>query len=325
MDYQTILEKKMPVAYDYSYKDGDELVRRISWADLQNGKWIVDNAVITRNEYETETATDGSVYALIAGCKKLVKAPNVECYKISEDVLSVAELAFKECTKLKELTVPFLINDYELEDALENMPHKNVRVQTYDWSYEHHLNEQQEKEIAEGWTDEAGFVYSKDRKRLLRAPKSFEAYYIPEGVERIERQAFHGCKFEELNIPYTCQLNELPESELPVFGSERVQGAIIEWDRPYAEQDFIEDALYMKDQKIECDEYKVRYSENGKRLLSAGDDFREKEYDVPDGVETICSNAFGLCETFVTLSVPRSIKVIGGSLFGKFGGRIVFR
>ena len=200
MDYQTILEKKMPVVYDYSYKDGDELVRRISWADLQNGKWIVDNAVITRNEYETETAADGSVYALIAGCKKLVKAPNVECYKISEDVLSVAELAFKECTKLKELTVPFLINDYELEDALENMPHKNVRVQTYDWSYEHHLTEQQEKEIAEGWTDEAGFVYSKDRKRLLRAPKSFEAYYIPEGVERIERQAFHGCTFEELNM-----------------------------------------------------------------------------------------------------------------------------
>jgi|GEM_PF-1178297 len=324
-DWETLLEKKMPVAYDYSYKDGDELVRRISWADLQNGKWIVDNAVITRNEYETETATDGSVYALIAGCKKLVKAPNVECYKISEDVLSVAELAFKECTKLKELTVPFLINDYELEDALENMPHKNVRVQTYDWSYEHQLNEQQEKEIAEGWTDEAGFVYSKDRKRLLRAPKSFEAYYIPEGVERIERQAFHGCTFEELNIPYTCQLNELPESEFPVFGSERVQGAIIEWDRPYAEQDFIEDALYMKDQKIVCDEYKVRYSENGKRLLSAGDDFREKEYEVPDGVVTICSNAFGLCETFVTLSVPRSIKVIGGSLFGKFGGRIVFR
>ena len=160
---------------------------------------------------------------------------------------------------------------------------------------------------------------------MLRAPLEFGTYYIPEGVERIERQAFHGCKFEELNIPYTCQLNELPESEFPEFGSERVQGAIIEWDRPYAEQDFIEDALYMKDQKIVCDEYMVSYSENGKRLLSAGDDFREKEYEVPDGVVTICSNAFGLCETFVTLSVPRSIKVIGGSLFGKFGGRIVFR
>lgn len=325
MDYQTILGKEMPVAYDYSYKDGDELVRRISWADLQNGKWIVDNAVITRNEYETETATDGSVYALIAGCKKLVKAPNVECYKISEDVLSVAELAFKECTKLKELTVPFLINDYELEDALENMPHKNVRVQTYDWSYEHHLTEQQEKEIAEGWTDEAGFVYSQDRKRLLRAPLEFGTYYIPEGVERIERQAFHGCKFEELNIPYTCRLNEIPDSDCPEFGSERVQNGVIMWDRPYAEEDLIEDAFYIKDQNIVNDEYKVSYSENGKRLLSAGADFRETEYKVPDGVETICNSAFGLCESFVTLYVPRSIKVIGGSLFGKYGGRIVFR
>lgn len=53
--------------------------------------------------------------------------------------------------------------------------------------------------------------------------------------------------------------------------------------------------------------------------------FNETEYHVPNGVETICSHAFALSKRYLTLSVPSSIKVIGDSLFGKEGGRIIIR
>jgi len=37
------------------------------------------------------------------------------------------------------------------------------------------------------------------------------------------------------------------------------------------------------------DEHGVAYSDNMKRLLWSNPSFDETEYDVPDGVETICS------------------------------------
>ena len=94
-----------------------------------------------------------------------------------------------------------------------------------------------EKEIAEGWTDEQGFVYSQDRKRLLKAPPKFKEYWIPEGVEKIDRLAFDHCLFEDLHIPYTCRMDDWPKEEWPVFGNERIQGCIWPWEKPYSEKD----------------------------------------------------------------------------------------
>ena len=89
----------------------------------------------------------------------------------------------------------------------------------------------------EGWTDEHGFVYSQDRKRLLKAPTEWKEYWIPEGVEKIDRLAFIGCKYEDLHIPYTCKTEEWPIEECPVYGSERVQGCVWPWGKPYSEKD----------------------------------------------------------------------------------------
>ena len=62
-----------------------------------------------------------------------------------------------------------------------------------------------------------------------------------------------------------------------------------------------------------------------KRLLFAKIEFDESEYVVPNGVETICSHAFSIHTDYLVLSVPRSIKVIGDSIFGEEGGKIVIR
>lgn len=162
----------------------------------------------------------------------LVKAPNVKHYRIPESVYRIAANAFQGCTELTDIDVPYGVDDYEIEKALEHS-HVKMRIHAWDWAYDKR-SEALEKEIAEGWTDEYGFVYSQDRKRLLKAA-NVEIYKIPEGVESIDRLAFAHCTFKELHMPYTCNLEKLLPEECPIFGSDRVQGSIHLWDRHYSE------------------------------------------------------------------------------------------
>jgi hypothetical protein len=142
---------------------------------------------------------------------------------------------------LEELDVPYMVDDFEIDNALKQCDHQ-FKVHLWNWSYNSKRSEQLEKEIAEGWTDEYGFVYSQDRKRLLKAANA-EMYKIPEGVERIDRLAFVHCIIKELHIPYTCNLENLAPEESPILGSERVQGCIYYWDKPYPE---VEDVSLIK-------------------------------------------------------------------------------
>lgn len=313
----------MPVTFDCAdVEDGHE-VERLWLADMVDGKWVEDYVTVNRTAYDTVTDKEGAVFALIDNGLMLVKAPNVKYYRIPETVYRLAVNAFRDCTELKEVDAPYNVGDYDIERALEHSPHK-IKVRSWNWAYDSKRNEQLEKEIAEGMTDEYGFVYSQDGKRLLKAA-TVETYWIPEGVEHIDRLAFVGCTLETLNVPYTCKLDGLSAEEYPIFGSDRVQGCVLTWDRPYDQEDEIADSLYLTKNVEIADEYGVAYSDSKKRLLWSDQTFDEAEYQVPDGVETICSHAFSHCKRFLTLSVPPSIKVIGDSLFGEEGGRIIIR
>lgn len=241
MNYKKFIEKTMPVTFDsVGIEDGHE-VERMWLADMVDGKWVEDYVVVRRDAYDIVTEEDGAVYALIENGRMLVKAPNVKRYRIPEDVYRIAVNAFKECAELEEMDVPYMVNDYEIDKALKQCDHR-FKVHLWNWSYNSKRSEQLEKEIAEGWTDEKGFVYSQDRKRLLKAA-NVGIYKIPEGVERIDRLAFVHCIFEELHVPHTCNLEKLPINECPVFGSERVQGCVYFWDKPYPE---VEDVALIK-------------------------------------------------------------------------------
>lgn len=161
----------------------------------------------------------------------LGKAPNVTYYWIPEDIYRIADCAFKDCSLLEEVDVPYLVDDYEIGKAFD---HSNMHpmFHLWNWSYDSTRSEQLKKEIADGWIDEYGFVYSQDRKRLLKAAPKVKEYWIPEGVEKIDRLAFDHCVFEDLHIPYTCKMEEWP-----VFGNERIQGCIWLWEKPYSEKD----------------------------------------------------------------------------------------
>ena len=99
------------------------------------------------------------------------------------------------------------------------------------------------------------------------------------------------------------------------------------------------------------DSYGFVYSADGKRLLKGAN--VEGAYWIPEGVEeiepgallgckigtlhvpwtahvhdgvvTICSMAFATCRHFVTLIIPRSVRLIGDFVFGPGGGKIVIK
>ena len=66
------------------------------------------------------------------------------------------------------------------------------------------------------------------------------------------------------------------------------------------------------------DEYGVKYSRDGKKLLKASSvpySFREKEYVVREGTEVICDGAFSCCESLQSVIIPNSVKSIGDEAF----------
>ena len=229
LNYKEKLEKSMQVTFDsVDLEDGHE-VERMWLADLVDGKWVEDYVVVRRSEYDIEKDETGAVLAKIENGRMLVKAPDVAYYRIPEDVYRIAVNAFKECAELEEMDVPYLVDDVEIDMALKRSGHQ-FKVHLWNWSYDSTRSEQLEKEIAEGYVDEYGFVYSQDRKRLLKAAPKVKEYWIPEGVEKIDRLAFHHCVFEDLHIPSTCRMEEWPVEEWPVWGNERIQGCIWPWE-----------------------------------------------------------------------------------------------
>ena len=63
------------------------------------------------------------------------------------------------------------------------------------------------------------------------------------------------------------------------------------------------------------DEYGVKYSRDGKKLLMASSSLRWNEYVVREGTEVICDGAFNLCESLQSISIPNSVTSIGDEAF----------
>ena len=64
------------------------------------------------------------------------------------------------------------------------------------------------------------------------------------------------------------------------------------------------------------DEYGVKYSRDGKKLLKAYFlSFREKEYVVRERTEVICDGAFSDCKSLQSVTIPNSVTSIGDEAF----------
>lgn len=165
--------------------------------------------------------------------------------------------------------------------------------------------------------------YSDDGRMLLKCP-NVARYRIKEACERVDERAFDGCSL--LEVLY------IPESFSEQAAEEAFQNMpstvnnFCHWDRPYVDEVYDVNEYWYDETDTFIDDYGVMYANDGKRLISVTKpDLIGKDYFVPDGVLTICDGAFGGCQDYLVLSVPRSIKVIGDYLFGEEGGKIVIR
>ena len=193
------------------------------------------------------------------------------------------------------------------------------------------------KERPSNQVDGKGDIYFIDKKELLRCP-NIRRYRIAEGTEEIDESAFEGCdKLEVLYLPYT--MNDEVEERLLDFLPEKT-GNIVHWDRPYVEEVLDVNDQWYDEEDIITDEYGVQYTHGGRRLLRVSSMAQiaiGTDYRVPDGVLTICNDAFACRDyaykecgeetPYLVLSAPRSIKSIGDNIFGVTGegGRIEIR
>ena len=147
-----------------------------------------------------------------------------------------------------------------------------------------------EEELAEAWEDEYGVKYSKDGKKLLKAPNRLTPYTIRQGTKVICDEAFSGCEsLQSINIPNSVtHIGNNPFMDC--------KNLIIKCQSDKFE--VIEDALYDKEKKTLIGYY-------GK----------EKTFNIPDSVTTIGDSAFWICGSLQSINIPDSVTTIGDWAF----------
>ena len=70
------------------------------------------------------------------------------------------------------------------------------------------------------------------------------------------------------------------------------------------------------------DEYGVKYSKDGKKLLEANLNKTQGTYVVKEGTKVICDNAFFMCESLTSLVIPSSVTSMKGNPFVDWHGQL---
>lgn len=161
--------------------------------------------------------------------------------------------------------------------------------------------------------DEFGVKYSKDWKRLLKAPEKLKGeYHIREGVKVIGNRAFDKySSLTSINIPnsvtnigerafYGCKSLTniiIPSSVVNMNGN-----PFLGWDGD----------LY-NESKAFVYERQVLFNKDKTTLIAYRS--KEKSYIIPNSVTNIGDNAFWHCESLTNINIPNSVTNIGNRAF----------
>ena len=184
--------------------------------------------------------------------------------------------------------------------------------------------------------DEFGVKYSRDWKRLLRAPRSLSGKYsIREGVKVIGDEAFQGCEsLTSINIPNSVTTignwafegcNSLTSINIPNSVTTIGDWAFGECDSltnitiPSSVVTIIGNPFMLwygnlkNESKAFIYEDNVLFKKNKTTLIA----YRAKEtnYTIPNSVTTIGIWAFGGCESLTSINIPNSVTTIENDAF----------
>ena len=216
--------------------------------------------------------------------------------------------------------------------------------------YENLSTEVTEEDLANAWTDEFGVMYSKDRKRLLKAPEGLNNYSIKDGTAVICNQAFHYCKLESISIPDSIKILGtgafaackkicaivLPEKLSDIgncafAGCESLQTINIPQDVEIIGFGAFSKCKNLKSiiipQQLSRIEQGVFSDCNSLSSITIPDNIVEighSAFDgcrsltslvIPDSITKIENNAFSRCKELKSILIPRSVKEIGVAVF----------
>ena len=161
--------------------------------------------------------------------------------------------------------------------------------------------------------DEFGVKYSKDWKRLLRAPESLSGKYsIRKGVKVIGDRAFCGCKsLTNINIPNSVttigrgafsRCNSLTSITIPNSVVTIIGNPFYFW---YGN-------LYNESKAFIYEDH-VLFNKNKTTLIA----YRAKKtnYTIPNSVTTIGDWAFAGCDSLTSINIPNCVTTIGKFAF----------
>ena len=184
--------------------------------------------------------------------------------------------------------------------------------------------------------DEFGVKYSKDWKRLLKAPLGLKGEYsirkgvkvignsafgwcesltninIPNGVTNIGDEAFGGCRsLTNLNIPNSVTnigdgafsgCSSLTKIKIPSSVVNMNGNPFLGWDGDLHNES-----------KAFVYERQVLFNKDKTTLIAYRS--KEKNYIIPNSVTNIGNNAFWGCESLININIPNSVTNIGNSAF----------
>ena len=169
----------------------------------------------------------------------------------------------------------------------------------------------------DGNLTEKDAVYSPSGSHIIQLP-DVPHYRIKEGTLFISPlAACHCTQLKKLDVPVDMLFDEESLREYPKGLKVKV------WETHY-DGTPVEEVEDSDDDMPVFDKHDVGYSKDGKTLMCCRYTFNDAQYEVPDGVEEIEEFAFLSCRNYLELSIPRSVRKIGDTIFGK-GGIIVVR
>ena len=163
---------------------------------------------------------------------------------------------------------------------------------------------------------DGGAIYTPSGDTIVQVP-DVPKFRIQDGTIWMAPNALQNCpRLRQLDIPFG-MINHLEILKSAPKVKYKEWETLYDGSLPDEEDD-------EEDDDFTLDKHQVAYSKDGKKLLFIREGFNDSRYEVPDGVEEIADLAFCFCKTYVELSIPRSVRIIGDSLFGN-GGHIEIR
>ena len=170
-----------------------------------------------------------------------------------------------------------------------------------------------EEDLENAVEDEFGVKYSKDWKRLLKAPSRLKGEYsIRKGVKVIGNSAFGGCcSLTNINIPnsvtnigddafsWCCKLTSIniPNSVVNMNGN------------PFR----MWDGDLHNESKAFIYEHQVLFNKDRTTLIAYISN--DTNYIIPDSVTNIGERAFSWCLKLTSINIPNSVTNIGDEAF----------